>query len=125
MTITRSRQEFEASVIQRYTERSSRLLWFSTDPKAETSQACLFINAVRMSVHAVNEWNFDIELNGQENFQAGREIERIDASAERLKVRFRRGHGIYPGDVGESQSRKVLELVVRFHLAPRNAMYRS
>jgi hypothetical protein len=123
ITITPSRQEFRADVIQRYTERDSRLLWFSTDPTAAPPQACLLVTANRRPSSSSSESNFTVELNGQENFRTGPAIETIDASPRILKLRFRRGNGIHPGYVDASRGRIIRELAVRFHLAPRNAAY--
>jgi hypothetical protein len=123
MKATRSRQEFYAAVIQKYTEPASRLLWFSTDPKVAPPQVCLLLTAARRPVGSSKEWKLEVELNGQENFRTGKEVELIEASHKLLRVLFRRGHGVHPGRVDASESRKVREIVVRFNLAPRNLAY--
>jgi len=62
----------------------------------------------------------EIELNGQENFRTGAQVQLVEVSPLSLRLR---GHGVHSGYVDAPESRKVREIAVRFTLAPRNFEY--
>jgi hypothetical protein len=70
-----------------------------------------------------HKWNVEVELNGQENFRTGRDLELIQASPQSLRFVYRRGHGVHPGHVDDSQGRTVREVVVRYNLRARDFAY--
>jgi hypothetical protein len=96
-------------------------MWFSTDPKKAPPQVCLLIASVEAKPRT--GCALELELNGQQNSSNGLEVASLEATRTMLRVRFRRGFGVFPGYVDASEESAVPEVLVRFALTDADFEY--